>query len=360
MTTTKPKKSILPKILIGILVILLLAIGGIFWYYNNSLKAKQNESEKVTIVIEDGDGMAEITNKLEEAGVIKNAQMAYYYARFEKINTIMAGTFEVDKSWDVGTIFSYMSESENAIIDTVTVTLVEGDWAKDCAKKLSNATGLSYDSFISLWTNQEWLRSLMSTYSFMSEEMFQDDVRIYLEGYLYPETYTFYADATAEEITCKILDQTQSIYETYQDAIAASGYSTHEIFTLASIVQYEAGGSSDEDMKIIAGIIYNRLNIGMALQCSVTVCYAIDIDMEVDDWTACEVNPDFDSPYNTYLNAGLTPGPIENPGKQAFDAVLNPISSDYFYWMADINGGTGIHYATTYEEHNANIAEFGS
>lgn len=354
----KKKTSILPKILLGLIIVLLALVGGMFYYYNSSLKPVQSESEKVTVTISEGQGMAQILQNLADQGVIKDQKMAYYYARFEKINSVKAGTFEVDKSWDVGTILSYMSEDSNAVIDTVSVTLVEGDWAKDSAKKISEATGVSYDELIALWNNADWIRSKMGTYQFITEDMFQEGVRIYLEGYLYPETYTFYANTNAEEITCKILDQTEVIYEKYKDAIAASGYTTHQIFTLASIVQYEAGGCSDEDMKTVAGIIFNRLNINMPLQCSVTVCYAIDFDKETDDWTACEFNSTFESPYNTYLYNGLTPGPIENPGELAFDAVLNPIASDYYYWMADIYGGTGIHYGRTLDEHNANIAQY--
>lgn len=344
-----------------LLLVLVAFLGFIFWYYNDSLKPVSDTSRKVEVTIDNADGMQEITAKLAEAGAIKDARMAYYYARLEKINTIRAGTFIVDQSWDVQEIFDYMSQDVNASITDATVTIVEGDWCKDIAKKINAALpSVSADELMSLWNNREWIESQMGTFPFLTEDMFQDGVRVYLEGYLFPETYRFSEDATAEDVTIRMLEQTENIYEKYSSAIEASTYNTHEIFTIASIVQYEAGGESDEDLKTIAGIIYNRLAIDMPLQCSVTVCYAIDFDKDVDDWTACEVNSDFESPYNTYLYTGLPPGPIENPGESALNATLNPIQTDYYYWMADINGGTGIHYATTLDEHNANIAQYGS
>ena len=95
----------------------------------------------------------------------------------------------------------------------------------------------------------------------------------------------------------------------------------------------------------------------MKLQSSVTVCYAIDKEKD-DDWMACEVNPDFDSPYNTYRVEGLPPGPILNPGRDAIQAVLQPQASDYLYFMADVKGDGTVYYAKTYAEHQANVRKY--
>lgn len=164
---------------------------------------------------------------------------------------------------------------------------------------------------LALWNDEAYVRSLMSDYPFLTEEIFNSSSRILLEGYLFPETYNFFVDADADQITRKILDQTLKVYNDFADQFAQSELSIHQLFTLASIVQYEAAKPSD--MQLVAGVFYNRLHAGMKLQSSVTVCYAIDKEKD-DDWMACEVNPDFDSPYNTYRVEGLPPGPILNPG----------------------------------------------
>ena len=146
------------------------------------------------------------------------------------------------------------------------------------------------------------------------------------------------------------------IYAKYEEDINASDYSLHELITLASIVQYEAATS--EDMQLIAGVFYNRLNSDMPLQSTVTVCYALYDDLDRNDedsWRTCEASTDIDSPYNTYLHSGLPVGPIVNPGEAAIDAVLHPQESDYYYFIADINGVRGeagkVYYSETYEQH---------
>ena len=96
----------------------------------------------------------------------------------------------------------------------------------------------------------------------------------------------------------------------------------------------------------------------MPLQSSVTVCYAIDYDKQTDNWQSCEVNSDFDSPYNTYQHDGLPPGAIENAGTAALEAVLNPNQTDYYYFMADVYGDGTVYFARTLDEHNANVNKY--
>ena len=192
----------------------------------------------------------------------------------------------------------------------------------------------------------------MERYPFITEDIFNDNIRIGLEGFLAPNTYQFYRETDARTVTEKILDQQLAVYNRFKDQFDASSYSIHELYTLASIVQYESG--KRDDMGLIAGVFYNRLAINMPLQSSVTVCYAMDED-NGENWLACEANADFNSPYNTYMYPGLPPGPIVNPGEDAIEAVLNPTDNDYYYFMADVDTGV-VYYARTLEEHNANVA----
>ena len=126
----------------------------------------------------------------------------------------------------------------------------------------------------------------MSTYPFLTEDIFNSDIRIKLEGFLAPQTYKVPADISAEEITKMLLDQSLVVYNKYAADMKNSSLSVHEIYTLASIVQYESSGNA-EVSKNIASVFYNRLNSDMALQSSVTVCYALDFDRQSGNWQAC-------------------------------------------------------------------------
>lgn len=358
---SKPKRKKKRRLRVGRLVLLIvillaLILGGSYLKYSNDLKAVQSASETVTFTVSDGATAKTVTSNLKSAGLIKDSNSAYLYAKLNHYTDIKKGDYDLDKSWDVKTILETLNNANGAIVNGATVTIVEGDWAKDIANKIAAVTNVSADDLMSLWNDETYIRSIMDQYPFLTEDLFNDNIRVKLEGYLCPDTYQFYKETTAEDVTTKILDQTLTVYNQYKDQIASSGYTINEIYTLASIVQYESGNASD--MKSIAGVFYNRLAIDMPLQSSVTVCYAIDVDKDTDSWRSCEVNSDYDSPYNTYKYTGLPPGAIENPGTDALDAVLNPENNDYYYFMADVCGDGTVYYAKTLDEHNANVKKY--
>lgn len=354
---SKKRKPV--SILKSLIVILLFACLGIFAYvgysYFDNQKPIAKQSQVVEVEIQPGTSLKAITKQLQQAGIVRQSDLTYYYVKFNHLGNVKAGKYDVDLSWDLKTIFTYLNQATNAKQDQAKVTITEGDWAKDIAKKIAKETNVTEEELLTLWNDQAWISSLQQQYPMFTDEMFQDGVRIYLEGYLAPETYYFKKETTAKDVTFKILDQTKKVYDTYAQDIHNSGLSIHQFYTLASIVQYEGGGNQ-EDLKLIAGVFLNRLNRQMKLESSVTVCYAIDFDKDVDNWKACEFNGNFDSPYNTYLHQGLPPGPIQNPGQLVFDALLHPTASDYLYFVADINTGK-VYYAKTYQEHLQNVKE---
>ncbi len=359
MAKSKKKgASVLKIIILVLLLVLIVLLGMIGFNAYRSLQPVQQESEEVQFEVVDGDTLATVSERLYEAGLINDPKISFYYARYyKKLGNLYAGRYTLDKSWNTEQIYTFLNDENNAKASYVTLTIVEGDWAKDVARKISKITNVPYNDLIRLWNNEEWIRSMFQHYPFLTEEMFNEDVRILLEGYLAPMTYYLYPDTTAEEVTMTILDQTNKNYSELKDLIDQNDLSIHEVFTLASILQYEAG-SSEEDLRTIAGVFFNRMAINMPLQSSVTVCYAIDFDKEVDNWQACEFNSTFDSPYNTYQHLGLPPGAIENPGIVALKAVLDPIESNYYYFMADVYGDGTIYYAETLDEHNANVEKY--
>ena len=353
----KKKKHIFGWIVLVLFLALVGAAGGAYLYYTNSLKPVAAESREVIVEIPESTTVRSVTDLLDENGVIRDGQMAYIYARINHINNVYPGKYAIDTSWDVEKVLAYIGEPTNAINEDVRVTVVEGDWAKHIAAKLAEVTDSSADDYIALWKNRDWIESIRPQYPFLTDDIYQSD--IYLEGYLAPDTYMLKKDSTAEEATLRILDQTLNVYNEFAQDMADSELTVHEIYTLASIIQYEAGGS-EEDQRLISGVFMNRLHYGWNLQSSVTVCYAIDFDKDNDNWQACEVNVDVDSPYNTYMYPGLTPGPIENPGRAQIYAALHPEYTDplYFFFMADVYGDGTIYYAATEEEHYKNVAKY--
>ena len=345
----------LTKLIIAVAVLLLLCVGGLVFYVSTILSPMSSQDEIVDFTIENGQGSKQVITNLQDEGIIHESPLSYYYMRlFHKVDFV-AGNFEVNKAWSFNEIVDHLSKQENVLYDTVSITFYEGEWLKSYAHKIEANTNVSSEELLNLWHDEDYVRSLMNDYPFLSEEMFNEDVRFYLEGYLFPDTYEFYRETTAEDVTKTFLDHTLSFYNEHLDEFENSSLSTHEIFTLASIVQFE--GNSEESMKLIAGVFLNRIAIGMDLQSSATVCYALDLDDD-DNWLECEYNANYDSPYNTYVNPGLTPGPILNPGAVALEAVLAPTESDYLYFMANICGDGEIYYSETYAEHEANVARY--
>ncbi|MEG0238795.1 endolytic transglycosylase MltG [Anaerorhabdus sp.] len=355
----KKRKLNIKNLLIVVLLFFVLVGGSSYFFYTDSLKPVSKDSMQSSFIIESGQSMKTVLKNLKDEGLIKNDFTALLFAKFSDLTSVKKGEYTLDKSWSVKQILEYLNDSKSANVNDTRITIIEGDWAKHIASKVASTTNVSEDELFALWNNADYIRSLMGKYPFLTEDIFNDNSRVYLEGYLFPNTYDFFQETTAQDVTEKMLDQTLKIYDKYkadfERVSSERGMSIHELFTLASIVQYEA--SKAEDMKLIAGVFYNRLDTGMMLQSSVTVCYAIDID-KGDDWMKCEVNPSFDSPYNTYKYTGLPPGPILNPGEAAIEAVLNPTSSKYYYFMADVYGDGTVYYAETYAEHQKNVNKY--
>jgi UPF0755 protein len=185
------------------------------------------------------------------------------------------------------------------------------------------------------------------TYDFLDSSTLGDELR--LEGYLFPDTYTFYVGDTATRVIGKFLANFNSKWTTeMQEQADELGYSQYEILTIASMIEKEAG--ADSERATIASVIYNRLNSNVTnglLQIDATIYYAIAGTNE-------EFSTDIDSPYNTYKYTGLTPGPISNPGLASIKAALNPETTKYYYYALGTDGVH--HFFNTFDEHQSFIA----
>lgn len=346
------KKS--TKIVVIAVVAIITVAFGTFLYLKAQLNPVTDEEDIVVFVVEEKDNLDSITRRLEQDGVIKSAFAAKLNAKLTRSNEFYVGHFQLDKSLGTVEILNFLSDPAHAragIEDTV--TLIPGSWAKDMAKELEKKLDITSEELLTLWNDEVYVKQLMNDYEFLTKDILDPNLTVKLEGYLAPETYNFYVNADGDQITRRLLDQTNIIYNKYKTEFDNSPYSIHEIFTLASITQYESGNYEDD--QIIAGVWYNRLDIGMKLESSVTVCYSL---YEYDNWEECETNIGIDSPYNTYRNPGIPIGPILNAGENSIKATLYPEETDYLFFIADVYGDGSVYYAKTLEEHEANINKY--
>lgn len=331
---------------------LVFASVGTIFYVDHNLQPKQTTSEEVLFRIDAGEGVISVINRLAQQGIIRSSVLTRIVASINNVSLVQSGQFIIDKSWSPERILRYFQSEDNAQVD-VALTILPQDWAKVAADKIAAVTTLSADELLAAWNDADYIQTLMVDYPFLQQDVLNPELKVKLEGYLYPDTYYFYIETTVDAVTRKILDNTKAIYETIAADIPATGLDVHQVFTLASMVGFEA--SSQSDRNLVAGVFLNRLHANMLLQSSVTVCYAL---YDYAYWSDCERNSDLDSPYNTYLYQGLPVGPILNPTLSSLEAVLHPQASDYYYFMADVSTGT-VYYARTYEEHLQNIAKYG-
>lgn len=229
--------------------------------------------------------------------------------------------------------------------NTVMVTLTEGMTMVKMSWALEEAGVCSSDAFIQAAQNTDF-----SKYPLVAAAMKEENVCFPLEGYLKPDTYEFYKNEDPNLVLDKLISAMEaSITSQMRSRASALGYSMHEILTIASIIEKEA--QSEDERGYISSVLHNRLDIGMQLQCDVTINYV--------EYVIYEVYPDNDTYkyyYNTYRCAALPAGPICNPGMASIQAALYPEDTDYLYFA--VVDGKAL-YAADYNTHLANCEKLG-
>lgn len=303
-------------------MLLVLIIGGIVWWNNGSEAANPNDKTEKMFVVERGTGLSEIALNLRDQGIIKNKTVFALKARLEGVDKkIRAGDYKLSPSMNVSEILKVMSEAPLEIW----ITIPEGFRAEEIADLLQEQIP-SYD--------KSWRQALIEK-----------------EGYLFPDTYLIPRDVTIETVL--------SVFENnFNNKIEEAGLQNRadleDLVIIASLIEREAFG--EDEKPTIASVISNRLRQGMALDIDATLQYAKG---KVGDkwWTVpTAADKNINSPYNTYKNPGLPPGPIGNPGISSIAAAANPESTNYFFYIHDSEGN--VYFARTLEEHNVNISRY--
>ncbi|HWC10760.1 MAG TPA: endolytic transglycosylase MltG [Acidimicrobiales bacterium] len=310
-----------PFVLLGVLVVLvLLAVFTVVWV-RGQIDPSGPPGSEVRITVKPGQSTSDIGKELERQGVISNATVFSYYARFKGADSIKAGDFVFHRNEHMGDVITTLEKG--GVVDRDRLTIPEGLTLAEIAAKVGELPGRSAERFLD------------AARSGTVRSQFQPPGNTNLEGLILPETY--FVDRKEDETA--ILTRMVDAFDQYVASIglpaaaARLELSPYEIIVAASLVEREA--KVDEDRSPIARVIYNRLDRDMPLQIDATVQYALGKQKERLLFKDLEV----DHPYNTYKIAGLPPGPIASPGHEALRAVLDPPPSPHIYYvLSDANG----------------------
>jgi UPF0755 protein len=317
----------------------------------------------VGVRIDRGMKVREIADELERLCIIDHPVL-FSYAVWKKgiRSQLIAGEYELSASMRIPEILEMLTNAER-IADTVTITFPEGWTAQKMAERLT-ANKLPGEAFLQLVVQSpenagkgfvEQGRDIPSGFSVIPDRTMN------FEGFLFPDTYSFSKKATEYDILFIMLGNFERRWfafgkdgeETSLRVLAEqSDKSVLEIVTMASIVEREV--RTPEDRKMVADLFWRRLQNGMPLQSDATVQYASGENKVQHSFEETRV----DSPYNTYVNKGLPPGPIGNPGMESLLAALRPTPNKYVYFLNDTQTGETI-FSRTFEEHVRNKSEHG-
>lgn len=339
---TKRKAKKKGKIIILVAIILGVIVGvGVPSYISSCYKAFNTADDTTQlVVIPSGSGTETIGNILEESGIINSGFKFKLASKFEgNDGKYKAGTYALSPSMDVVTIMD-MIISGDSDENTTRFTIPEGVTIKEVAQILSDKNLINYDAFIDEIEHGDF------DYDFVKDLPAGENR---LEGYLYPETYEIYTNASEHDIINKMLAQYDKLVtdEHYKQA-KAMGYSMYDIITIASIIEEETLYKAERPL--VASVIYNRLNIGQKLQVCVSVQYALPEHKEELTYEDLEI----ESPYNTYKYAGLPPGPICSPSISSIEAALNPADTDYYYYVLSEKNDGSHNFSNSYSEFQQN------
>lgn len=322
--------------LIGLLILLIIlgaiAWSGFTWYINYLKSPVDPNGKEIALVIDPGQSVSDVATEMEEKGIIRSAFAFKMSAKDQGLTSVNIGDFIVSPAMTHTEIISALKGESTDI----RVTLLEGWRVEQIAKELHEKLKIDEAEFIAAAKENE--------------------------GYLFPDTYLFHPDASIETIISTMKNNFDRKYTTeLQNKIKSQGLTPEEGVVLASMVERE--GRSQKVRTEVAGVLLNRLEMGMKLDIDATVQYAKDSQklksgtltkfwepILIADYTGVI------SPYNTYLNNGLPPAPISNPSLMSLEAVANAEDTDYVYYFHDKEGNS--HYAKTLDDHNANVARY--
>ena len=346
----------IPNILVTVVWLALILVIGVtagrmLWVCAADVLAFGREDKAVTITVYEADTMDDIVDKLYNNGLIRYKSLFNLYASISDAEEdIKPGIYDLNTRYDYHALVNFMSPRSSR--EVVELTIPEGYTCRQIFALLEENRVCTAVDAAAYAANGE-----LNDYWFL--EGLERGSENSLEGFLFPDTYEFYKNSTPREALQKMLDNFDYRFTEEMraqiDTLNASltgDYTIREIAIVASLIEKESADPKESPK--IAGVIYNRLfrwgNNPKLLGIDAAIVYA-------QEGQNTRIDTSIDSPYNTYLYPGLTPGPIANPGLASLKAALNPETHGYYYYV--LNPSTGMHqFSATLAEHNAWIDQF--
>lgn len=350
----KKKIRLKKKVVVFFIVFLCVIFLGI-GLFGFSLSKVSKNSEPVSFTVRSGMSKINIVNDLKTANLIRSKISVLGYLFFNNDIKLQAGSYELNRNMSAIDILNELNKG-NVLNNDVKITFVEGKNINDFIKIISEKFSYSENDIKNVLTSKEYMEKLVNKYSFLTDDVLNGNIYYALEGYLFPDTYIFSANATLEEIIEKILDNTKLKLDNLD--LSKTDLSIHEVLTAASIAELEA--VTKEDRERVAQVIFKRIEMGKGLGMDVTTYYAVKKPL-TDSLTMSDlqtVNPYNTSESNSSMAGKLPIGPICNPSLMSIEAVLNPSDTNYIYFYANINTHE-VFFANTYEEFIAIQREVG-
>ena len=325
---------------ITIVLLILLAVG---YVYIQIGPYNKNSEKDILVEIPNGATLTKVSSILEENKLIKNKVLFKVVSKFKEDNNgVKAGKYLLSQKYSNSEILDILI-SGKTYNDGIKVTIPEGSTYKEVIKYLTNKKIGKAEVYEELINNP---KEFYDKYKFLDEK----DITT-LEGFLYPDTYYFEKDMSEKDVISAMLKRFSEVYTPeLKEKQKKMGLTLQQVINMASIIEKEA--VKDVDRPKIAGVFYNRLEIGMPLQSDATIQYIFDERKHIVSYSDLKI----DSPYNSYLNKGLPPTPIANPGIKSIEAALEPEDNDYLYFVATVDGGNN--YSKTYDEHLKYVKEY--
>ncbi len=352
--------QVLRPIMVGITV-LVIVVGLLMTVWNKLYQeyiapSDETDSNVYSFDISSGQSLNRVAANLEAAGLIRSKTVFKYYCDFAGMGQkLQVGHYQLQKNMSMMTIADMLTMGDGSPL-VRNVTLIPGETIEAFAAKLLK------DGVIS---DQSAFLEICRTGELFREYYYIDDIlssgtasrrKYVLEGYLSPNTYEVYTTVTAEDLLRKLLSQTEAVFPVeYQERADNLGFTMDEILTMASLIEKEA---KEADFARVSAVFQNRLKAKMKLESDVTIHYITGIRK----MALSQEDLRTDSPYNTYLHAGLPVGPICNPSPQAIQAALYPdenlLAENYLYFCAKEPESGELYFSKTLKEHERAVAVY--
>ena len=327
----KKKHSGAARVLLGVLLLALLAVGAAVWL----LIVPFGPQSETFVELAPGSSSAQIGQQLEAAGVVQS-RFAFDLFRLWKRGTLQAGEYRFDHPAPLAEVYARIARGD---VFTRAVTVPEGANVFDIAARLEQA---------GLGTRQDFLDAAVQQVGLIAD---LDPAAKSLEGYLFPDTYRFARKATPAQIAAAMVRR----FRTVASQLGLKE-NVHRVVTIASLVERET--ALDAERPLVASVFQNRLAQNMPLMSDPSVIYGQQLQGQ---WQGTIYRSDLNrnTPYNTYLHSGLPPGPVANPGIKSLRAAMDPAKTDYLYFVAAGANPQGRSlFARTLDEHNRNVAGY--